>query len=82
MLNTYFKILRKLTFLLFIFAVFHGSTTIVAAYVRPGNPLMDYVPQNIGVYDTYYENFNETDCRVCHGASTAERHHVTHMLLV
>ncbi|MFH1704246.1 MAG: hypothetical protein ABIB41_12635 [Nitrospirota bacterium] len=38
---------------------------------------MDYVPQNVGIYDTYYENFKESDCRACHGASTAERHHGT-----
>jgi hypothetical protein len=44
---------------------------------RPWNPTMDYVPQNIGIYDTFYTNFRETDCRACHGMSTAERHHHT-----
>ncbi len=45
--------------------------------VQPANPTMDYTPQNFGIYDTYYEYFNEGDCRSCHGASTAERHHAT-----
>ena len=26
------------------------------AYVRPANPVMDYVPQDIGIYDTYCDN--------------------------
>ena len=47
--------------------------------VRPYNPTMDYVPQNFGIYDTYYEWFKEPDCRSCHGASTAERHHATQL---
>jgi hypothetical protein len=44
---------------------------------RPQNPTMDYVPQNVGVYDTCYTYFNEPECRTCHGVSTAERHHHT-----
>ena len=39
------------------------------------NPLMDYVPQNAGIYDTVYDEFLEPDCRGCHGASLADRHH-------
>src|SRR3989304_620870 len=50
-------------------------------YIRPANPTMDYVPQNVGIYDTYYDWFNEPDCRACHGASTAERHHGTQQAL-
>lgn len=38
-----------------------------AEYIRPPRPVMDYVPQNIGIYDTYYKNFLSGDCRVCHG---------------
>jgi len=49
------------------------------SHIRPINPTMDYVPQNFGIYDTYYEWFNEGDCRSCHGASTAERHHATEL---
>ncbi|MBW1903493.1 MAG: hypothetical protein JRJ20_17985, partial [Deltaproteobacteria bacterium] len=45
------------------------------AYNRP-NPLMDYVPQEIGTYDTVYQNLSEGDCRGCHG-DTADRHHNT-----
>jgi hypothetical protein len=42
------------------------------AFERPPNPVMNYVPQNIGIYDTYYDNFKESDCRVCHGDRNAE----------
>jgi hypothetical protein len=45
-------------------------------YNRP-NPLMDYVPQEIGVYDSGYQTLTEADCRGCHGDSTADRHHLT-----
>jgi|GEM_PF-1607360 len=45
-------------------------------YNRP-RPLMDYVPQEIGIYDTLYENLTESDCRSCHGSSLADRHHAT-----
>jgi len=43
---------------------------------RPA-PLMDYAPQETGIYDTYYDKLNETDCRGCHGSSLADRHHYT-----
>src|SRR3972149_10025672 len=45
-----------------------------ADYNRP-NPAMDYVPQEIGIYDTIYQEQTEHDCRKCHGNSTADRHH-------
>jgi hypothetical protein len=44
---------------------------------RPSNPVMDYVPQNIGIIDKTYPEFTELDCRECHGESTAVRHHNT-----
>jgi hypothetical protein len=44
---------------------------------RPAKPVMDYVPQNYGIYDTYYEYYAESDCRICHGGSLATRHHTT-----
>ncbi len=71
------KRLRKFIILFVTSTVSFGLLEIVNAYTRPSNPVMDYVPQNIGVYDTYYENFYESDCRFCHGGSTAERHHGT-----
>ena len=49
-------------------------------YNRP-NPLMDYVSQEIGIYDTAYEVLTETDCRGCHGQSVAQRHHHTPIVL-
>jgi hypothetical protein len=49
----------------------------IAGATRPWNPTMDYVPQNVGIYDTFYTYFNEPECRTCHGTSTAERHHHT-----
>jgi hypothetical protein len=36
---------------------------------------MDYAPQETGIYDTYYNNLMEDDCRYCHGNSLADRHH-------
>ena len=36
---------------------------------RPPNPVMNYVPQYIGIYDTYYGNFVTNDCNSCHGDS-------------
>lgn len=49
-------------------------------YNRP-NPLMDYVPQEIGIGDYLYSSLGETDCRFCHGASTADRHHYSELAL-
>jgi hypothetical protein len=48
-------------------------------FYRPPDPIMDYVPQYLGIYDTYYGNFVENDCRNCHGEreSMAKRHHYT-----
>jgi hypothetical protein len=68
---------RKLIFLFLAIAFFTVVVTDANAFLRPPNPTMDYVPQNLGIYDTYYDNFQEPDCRVCHGASLAERHHGT-----
>ncbi len=45
-----------------------------AAYNRP-MPTMDYVPQEIGIYDGMYGDQNESSCRKCHGNSVADRHH-------
>src|SRR3989304_2336352 len=45
-----------------------------ATYNRP-NPTMDYVPQELGIYDTMYYEHAEHNCRKCHGNSTADRHH-------
>jgi len=43
-------------------------------YYRPA-PLMDYVTQEKGTYDTSSSNLVEKDCRECHGYSVADRHH-------
>ncbi len=45
-----------------------------ADYNRP-NPLLDYVPQEIGMYDARYDELTEMDCRGCHGDSLTDRHH-------
>ena len=70
--------MRKIVFI-FVAAVFLITLgfTQGMAYKRPPNAVMNYVPQNVGIYDTYYGNFRETDCRVCHGNSNAvaNRHH-------
>jgi hypothetical protein len=72
------KAIERLVMLIFLVAAMtFGLVAMTDAQTRPSNPVMDYVPQNIGVYDTYYENFYESDCRDCHGVSTAQRHHAT-----
>lgn len=45
------------------------------------SPLMDYVPQEMGFYDTTYWELRENDCRSCYGDSVAERHHATETAL-
>jgi hypothetical protein len=72
---------QNLIFMFFTSILVLSVATGAMASVRPENPVMDYVPQNIGIYDTYYENFKASDCRVCHGASTAELHHGTYYAL-
>jgi hypothetical protein len=52
-----------------------------ADYNRP-LPRMDYVPQEIGMYDTMYAELTEDQCRACHGASLGDRHHNTDFVLV
>ncbi|UCD86850.1 MAG: hypothetical protein JSV01_03495, partial [Desulfobacterales bacterium] len=49
-------------------------------YHRP-NPLMDYVSQEVGIFDSSYDRLEELDCRKCHGDSLAERHHHTPIVL-
>lgn len=44
---------------------------------RTGAATMDFVPQNYGIYDTYYDYFREPNCRECHSGSVADRHHST-----
>jgi hypothetical protein len=70
--------MRKIVFIFVaaVFLIIMGSTQ-GTAYKRPPNPVMNYVSQNVGIYDTYYGNFKEFDCRVCHGSSEAvsNRHH-------
>lgn len=70
---------RYLKFLLLGVLLF--SSTIVGAqeyndFNRP-IPLMDYVPQEIGIYDTIYDELTAEDCRGCHGNALAPRHHAT-----
>jgi hypothetical protein len=36
---------------------------------------MLYAQQAVGTYDTMFSELTEYDCRVCHGTSTADRHH-------
>jgi hypothetical protein len=73
---------QNLIFLIFIAVFAFFVLTEAKAFVRPPNPTMNYVPQNIGIYDTYYENLKESDCRACHGASVTERHHGTENALM
>jgi hypothetical protein len=36
------------------------------------NPLMDYVSQEMGMYDTSYDRLTELDCRGCHGDNLSD----------
>ena len=56
------------------------ASALLDTWNRP-NPLMDYVPQEVGIYDTRYDNLGELDCRACHGDSLADRHHYTEIVL-
>jgi hypothetical protein len=60
--------------LVILFVVF--SLAILGFAYRPPNPVMNYVPQDIGIYDTYYSNLAADDCRACHGDrnAVAKRH--------
>lgn len=51
-----------------------------AVYNRP-LPKMDYAPQEIGMYDTRYDELSAADCRACHRNSLADRHHHTSLVL-
>jgi len=42
-----------------------------------GSRTFDYVPQELGIYDTGYWELGETDCRGCHGDSLADTHHMS-----
>ena len=77
MTNIFSKPLRNFIVFFLMAAVVFCSVAKPLAFIRPSNPIMDYVPQNFGIYDTYYDNFKEPECRYCHGASTSERHHST-----
>jgi hypothetical protein len=73
--------LKTQKFLIFLCAALVLATTGLALalctdYSRP-YPLMDYVSQEKGIYDTSSGNLVEKDCRECHWLSTADRHHGT-----
>jgi hypothetical protein len=82
------KIQRKIGFIFGFAAIFLLSLTVVLwaytpreIYNRPG-PQMDYVPQEIGMGDYLYTSLEASDCRLCHGASVADRHHYSELALV
>jgi hypothetical protein len=50
------------------------ASALLDTWNRP-NPLMDYVSQEMGMYDTTYDLLTDTDCRGCHGDNLADRHH-------
>lgn len=70
------RLKEKILLFLLITIISSFFASLTNAFIRPPNPVMDYVPQNIGIYNTYYENFHEPDCRTCH-ESSLERHHGT-----
>src|SRR3972149_7395509 len=58
----------------FILALCGLAWALCTDYYRPA-PLMDYVSQEKGTYDTSSSKLVEKDCRDCHGNVTADRHH-------
>jgi hypothetical protein len=73
------KLLTSAAVLMVLFSV--GAVwALNADYNRP-NPLIDYVAQEIAIYDTRYDELGEMDCRACHGDSLADRHHNTLIVL-
>jgi hypothetical protein len=67
--------------LLVLFGVAGPLWAFYGYYNRP-EALMDYVPQEMGIYDTTYRELDELDCRNCHGNSLADRHHLTDTVVV
>ena len=67
------KLLYVMCFILLLLGIAGTVWAQGAAYNRP-NPSMDYVPQELGIYDTMYYELTEHNCRNCHGNSTADRH--------
>ncbi len=68
------KILKVKVMVLFVVSTATALWALDANYNRP-NPLLDYVPQEIGLYDTFYDELGEMDCRNCHGNSMSDTHH-------
>src|SRR4030066_1016019 len=68
------KLLYVTCFILLVLGIAGTVWAQSASYNRP-MPTMDYVPQELGTYDTEYTNYDEAGCRPCHGYSTAARHH-------
>jgi hypothetical protein len=66
---------------LFTLTVLLWADTLYKIYNRP-LPLMDYVPQEIGIGDYLYPSLEANDCRSCHGVSLADRHHYSELALV
>src|SRR4030067_1373954 len=67
------KLLYVMCFILLLLGIAGTVWAQSAAYNRP-NPSMDYVPQELGIYDTMYNELTEQNCRTCHGNSTSDRH--------
>jgi len=73
------KVRIMLAVLALLSMIFGFSITQGFAEYRPSNPVMNYVPQYVGIYDTYYGYLATNDCRVCHGSreAGAKRHQFT-----
>ncbi len=64
---------------LFLFCAPEALCALDGIHNRP-NPYMDYVPQEVGIYDAGYQDLTEIECRQCHGASLAGRHHISQIV--
>lgn len=72
-------VLYGVVLLFLVMSIFVPLQSTLANVYRPPNPVMDYAPQDIGIYDGLYGNLDASDCRSCHGDRVAgsERHKST-----
>ncbi len=70
--GTYVKRMKKITLLIgltILVTLAFSGVAFAAQFTMPG------VPQDAGIADKPYSEFEVSECRVCHGDNTADRHH-------
>ena len=77
--NSKQELMALVVVLMAAFSMASPGAVLAADLVRPPSPVIDYAPQAIGMYDTYYDSYGALDCRQCHGDrdAGAARHQLT-----